>query len=80
MTKHTVNTLIGDTVIQHLVVNGMTMDDLKKKTGYSNEKMIQFFYGKEPLSQDFADKLGEVFTPPAKYWLILDQIKSRFLR
>ncbi|MCW3793812.1 hypothetical protein OM416_19655 [Paenibacillus sp. LS1] len=64
---------IGDTVIELLADNGMNMDDLIDKTGYSNEKMIQYFYGKEPVSQDFADKLAKVFTPPAEFWLTLDQ-------
>lgn len=76
MTNQTLPTVanpIGDTVIEHLADNGMNMDDLLAKTGYSNEKMIQYFYGKEPVSQDFADKLAKVFNPPAEFWLTLDQ-------
>lgn len=67
----TISNPIGDTVIE--ADNGMDMDDLLDKTGYINEKMIQYFYGKEPVSQDFADKLAKVFTPPAEFWLTLDQ-------
>ncbi|MFX3643395.1 MAG: transcriptional regulator [Candidatus Pristimantibacillus sp.] len=64
---------IGDTLIAYLAYNDMKMDDLLDRTGYSNEKMIQYFYGKEPVSQDFAEKLAKVFNAPAEFWLTLDQ-------
>lgn len=64
---------IGDTVIELLADNNMNMDDLSCETGYSNEIMVQYFYGKEPISRDFADRLAKVFSPAAEFWLALDQ-------
>lgn len=66
-------TPIGDTVVDLLVDHGMRLDDLALQTGFTNEMMVPYLYGKVPLTKEFADKLAKVFSPPSEFWLKLDQ-------
>jgi len=64
---------IGDTIIELMVDKGMVLDDLSKATGISNESLVPFFMGEEVVTQDFADRLALVFSPPSGFWIRLDR-------
>ncbi|CAM3207309.1 hypothetical protein HP548_02480 [Paenibacillus taichungensis] len=64
---------LGDKVIELLSNNGMVLDDLSREIGLSNERLVPFFMGSEEVTQDFAEKLAKVFSPPADFWLELDK-------
>ncbi|KQY90951.1 hypothetical protein ASD24_24450 [Paenibacillus sp. Root52] len=63
---------IGDTVIELMVDKGIDMDALSRETGISCECLVPFFMGEEAVTQDFAERLANVFSPPADFWIRLD--------
>lgn len=64
---------LGDKIIELLSDKGMVLDDLSREIGLSNERLVPFFMGSEKVTQDFAEKLAKVFSPPADFWLELDK-------
>ncbi|HBU83916.1 MAG TPA: hypothetical protein DEF35_20085 [Paenibacillus sp.] len=64
---------LGDKVIELLSDNRIVLDELSREIGLSNERLVPFFMGNEEATQDIAEKLAKVFSPPADFWLEIDK-------
>lgn len=64
-----IKTSIGEVIwFEFMLPENLTVNDLVKLTGIDSEELGQIMFGKIPLTDDYAIKLGQAFGTSREFW------------